>query len=162
MFRIRDMFGEWRHLEANITDLRGDRRVRGVVFNARDMTERVELEEQLTRQAFHDGLTDLPNRALFRDRLDQALARWAIARRLRSLLLIDLDGFKQVNDSLGHRRRRRAAPGGCATLPGAERGPTDTLARLGGDEFALLLAGADEPTAMEWRVGCTSVSPSRS
>ena len=69
--------GEWRHLEAHVTDLRPDRRIRGVVLNARDITERVRLEEQLTRQAFHDGLTGLANRALFRDRLDQALARSA-------------------------------------------------------------------------------------
>ena len=51
------------------------REIRGVVLNARDITDRVQLEEQLTRQAFHDGLTGLPNRALFRDRLDHALSR---------------------------------------------------------------------------------------
>ena len=67
-------------LEANVTDLRDDRQVRGVVFNARDITERVRLEEELTRQAFHDGLTGLANRALFRDRLDHALAQLACGR----------------------------------------------------------------------------------
>ena len=75
VFRMPNRFGEWRHLEAHVTDLRDDRQIRGVVLNARDITERVRLEEELTRQAFHDGLTGLANRALFRDRLDQALAR---------------------------------------------------------------------------------------
>ena len=72
------------------------------MLNARDVTERVRLEEELTRQAFHDGLTDLANRALFRDRLDQALARSARSKEVLAVLLVDLDGFKQVNDSLGH------------------------------------------------------------
>ena len=57
VFRVRDRFGEWRHLEASVTDLRADRWVRSVVLNARDVTERIALEEELTRQAFHDGLT---------------------------------------------------------------------------------------------------------
>src|SRR5204863_73248 len=69
--------------------------------NSRQLT-RIRLEEELTRQAFHDGLTDLPNRALFRDRLDQALARCERSREPLAVLLVDLDGFKQVNDSLGH------------------------------------------------------------
>jgi diguanylate cyclase (GGDEF)-like protein/PAS domain S-box-containing protein len=148
LFRMRNKFGEWRQLEAHVTDLRADRRVRGVVFNARDTTERLRLEEQLTRQAFHDGVTDLPNRALFRDRLDQALTRSARSRDPLAVLLVDLDGFKQVNDSLGHDAgdellrevARRFAEG---VQPG------DTLARLGGDEFALLVDGAGEPQAAE-------------
>ena len=102
VFRLANRFGEWRHLEAHVTDLRDDRHIRGVVLNARDVTERVRLEEELTRQAFHDGLTGLANRALFRDRLDQALARSERSREPLAVLLIDLDGFKQVNDSLGH------------------------------------------------------------
>ena len=148
LFRMRNRFEEWRHLEAHVTDLREDRQVRGVVLNARDVTERIRLEDQLTRQAFHDALTDLPNRALFRDRLDQALARSSRSLDVMSVLLVDLDGFKQVNDSLGHdvgdellRPRGRA-------LHHAVR-PSDTLARLGGDEFALLLDGANEPQAAE-------------
>jgi diguanylate cyclase (GGDEF)-like protein/PAS domain S-box-containing protein len=102
VFRLLDKFGEWRHLEANVTNLQNDRRVRGVVLNARDITERIQLEEELTHQAFHDGLTGLANRALFRDRLDQALARSERSREALAVLLVDLDGFKQVNDGLGH------------------------------------------------------------
>jgi len=146
LFRVLNRFDEWRSLEANVTDLRGDRQVRGVVLNARDVTERERLEEELTRQAFHDGLTDLANRALFRDRLDHALAQSARARDALAVLLVDLDGFKQVNDSLGHDAgdhllREVAGRFAAVTRPG------DTLARLGGDEFALLLEGANEPMA---------------
>src|SRR4029078_1073333 len=78
-FLVTDRFGEWRHVEAHLTDLRHDRQIRGVLFNARDITERVRLEQELTRQAFHDGLTGLANRALFQDRLEQALAASARA-----------------------------------------------------------------------------------
>src|SRR5438270_8900727 len=102
VFRMVNEFGEWRHLEAHVTDLRPDRQIRGIVLNARDVTERLRLEEELTHQAFHDGLTGLPNRALFRDRLDQSLARSKRSHEGLAVLLLDLDGFKQVNDSLGH------------------------------------------------------------
>ncbi len=102
VFRLQNKFGEWRQVEAHVTDLRHDRHIRGVVLNGRDVTERVRLEEELTHQAFHDGLTGLANRALFRDRLDQSLARSARTGESVAVLFVDLDGFKQVNDTLGH------------------------------------------------------------
>jgi diguanylate cyclase (GGDEF)-like protein/PAS domain S-box-containing protein len=147
VFRMRNRFAEWRHLEAHVTDLRSDRRIRGVVLNARDTTERVRLEEELTRQAFHDGLTNLANRALFRDRLDLALARSERSREVLSVLLVDLDGFKQVNDSLGHDAGDQLLQQVAARFTEVSR-PSDTLARLGGDEFALLLEGANEQGAV--------------
>jgi diguanylate cyclase (GGDEF)-like protein/PAS domain S-box-containing protein len=146
LFRVSNRFDEWRTLEANVTDLRADRQVRGIVLNARDVTERVRLEEELTRQAFHDGLTGLANRALFRDRLDHALARGPRARSSLAVLLVDLDGFKQVNDSLGHDAGDQLLRQIAERFSAVSR-PSDTLARLGGDEFALLLEGANEGTA---------------
>ena len=147
MLRMKNRFGEWRWLEAHVTDLRDDRLIRGVVLNSRDVTERVRLEEELTHQAFHDRLTDLANRALFRDRLDQALARSERSREALSVLLIDLDGFKQVNDSLGHDAGDDLLKQVANRLSTAIR-PSDTLARLGGDEFAMLLEGANEQGAI--------------
>ena len=146
VFRLLNRFGEWRHLEAHVTDLRSDRQIRGVVFNARDISERVRLEEQLTRQAFHDGLTGMANRALFRDRLDQALARSARSLGVLAVLLVDLDGFKQVNDSLGHDAGDELLKVVAERFE-SELRPSDTLARLGGDEFAVLIDGAHESQA---------------
>jgi diguanylate cyclase (GGDEF)-like protein/PAS domain S-box-containing protein len=142
-FLVSNRFGEWRHLDAHVTDLRGDRHIRGVVLNARDVTERVQLEEELSHQAFHDGLTGIANRSLFNDRLEQALVRSARSGDPLAVLLVDLDRFKQVNDSLGHSR-------GDALLQqfahrfGSVTRASDTLARLGGDEFAVLVDGANE------------------
>jgi diguanylate cyclase (GGDEF)-like protein/PAS domain S-box-containing protein len=146
LFRSVNRFEEWRTLEANITDLRADRQIRGVVLNARDVTERVRLEEELTRQAFHDGLTGLANRALFRDRLDHALAQGKRTRESLAVLLVDLDGFKQVNDSLGHDAGDQLLEQVAKRFADVIR-PGDTLARLGGDEFAVLLEGANELTS---------------
>ena len=147
VFRLMNRFGEWRHLEAHVTDLRGNRQIRGVVFNARDISERVRLEEQLTQQAFHDGLTGMANRALFRDRLEQALARSERSLNVLAVLLVDLDGFKQVNDSLGHDAGDKLLQA-VAERFAAEIRPSDTLARLGGDEFAVLIDGAHESHAI--------------
>jgi diguanylate cyclase (GGDEF)-like protein/PAS domain S-box-containing protein len=147
VFRMRNQSGEWRHLEAHVTDLREDRSVRGVVLNARDVTERIALEEQLTHQAFHDNLTGLANRALFRDRLDQALARAGRSDRVLAVLLVDLDGFKQVNDSLGHDAGDQLLQEVAQRFDSLVRA-SDTVARFGGDEFALLLEEITEHDAV--------------
>jgi diguanylate cyclase (GGDEF)-like protein/PAS domain S-box-containing protein len=146
VMRVQARSGDWRHLDAHVSDLRNDRHVRGVVLNARDVTERVLLEGELTHQAFHDTLTGLANRALFRDRLEQTIARAKRSRDTFAVLLFDLDGFKQVNDSLGHTAGDELLRAAADRLGSVTR-PDDTLARLGGDEFALLLEGTDETGA---------------
>lgn len=112
----------------------------------RDVTERKLLEAQLTRQAFHDPLTGLANRGLFRNRVEHALAR--ISRRTGSIavLFLDLDDFKKVNDTLGHGAGDELLNLVAGRISGCVR-PTDTVARLGGDEFAILLEEAHGPEA---------------
>ena len=112
----------------------------------RDVSARREAEDQVRHMALHDTLTGLPNRALFRDRLNQAIAHTARTNSPFAVLACDLDRFKAINDSLGH-------PAGDELL--REVGermrsvlrPYDTIARLGGDEFAIVLAYLDEPCA---------------
>jgi diguanylate cyclase (GGDEF)-like protein/PAS domain S-box-containing protein len=109
-----------------------------------DITERKRAEEQLLYDAFHDGLTRLPNRALFTDRLDRALER---AKRRDdftiAVLFLDLDRFKVVNDSLGHMTGDQLLIGVARRLEGALR-QVDTVARLGGDEFVVLLEDIED------------------
>jgi diguanylate cyclase (GGDEF)-like protein/PAS domain S-box-containing protein len=113
-----------------------------------DVTEKKEAEERLEQQAFHDSLTGLPNRRLFMDRLGQALRRTRRRRKLSvAVLFMDLDGFKVVNDSLGHDTGDRLLVEVAKRLGGCLR-PEDTLARFGGDEFVVLIEGAGASDAV--------------
>jgi diguanylate cyclase (GGDEF)-like protein/PAS domain S-box-containing protein len=112
--------------------------ITGVSVIARDITQRQQLEEQLLRQALHDPLTGLANRALFTDRLEHALARGRRPGVTVAILVIDLDGFKDINDSLGHDAGDDLLTIAGMRLQGHAR-PSDTMARLGGDEFGVLL-----------------------
>jgi diguanylate cyclase (GGDEF)-like protein/PAS domain S-box-containing protein len=112
---------------------------------ALDITEQRELEARLQHQANHDTLTGLPNRALLVDRLDQALSRARRGGVPCAVFFLDLDRFKEINDSLGHSSGDRLLVAAADRLRRCLR-EGDTLARLGGDEFAVLIENVAEPT----------------
>lgn len=126
----------YEYLLAPVRDEQGQ--VEAVAGGARDVTERKAAEEKHRRSAYYDDLTALPNRYLFGERLGQEIRRAGRTRLPLALLFIDLDGFKRVNDQLGHeagdKLLRQSAARICQCVPGP-----DTVARFGGDEFAALL-----------------------
>lgn len=128
----------------------------GVLVSAaiRDVTDRRRLEQELRQQAFHDSLTGLANRALFANRAGHALARGRRRQGSVALLLIDVDDFKSINDTLGHQTGDRLLVLIAERLRRCTRSE-DTCARLGGDEFAVLLdsaGGVDEGARMAERI----------
>ena len=120
----------------------------GRVWSFRDVTEQKRMEKELAHQAFHDSLTNLANQALFRDRVEHALARSARAGEPMAVLFLDLDNFKRVNDSLGHTAGDELLVSVAERLRGCLR-LSDTAARLGGDEFAILLEGVGDEAEAE-------------
>ena len=115
--------------------------VRNHVAMLTDMTERKEAEDQLRYLSDFDPLTDLPNRRLLRDRTIQAIARARRRHEQAALLIIDLDRFKNINDSLGHGSGDTVLKIIASRLSEQAR-DSDTISRLGGDEFVILLAGS--------------------
>jgi PAS domain S-box-containing protein len=163
-YRVRHKDGSWRTLESTASPIRNAKgQTDKLVIVNRDITERKRAEEMLAHNAFHDGLTNLPNRALFLDRLQHTLT---LSKRHPNykfaVLLIDIDEFRLVNDSMGHSagdelliqiaRRlldsvRRADTVSRPRTSGMPERPAndDTLARLGGDEFSILLDDVRDP-----------------
>jgi PAS domain S-box-containing protein len=164
-YRVRHKDGSWRFLESTASAIRSpEGETDGLVIVNRDITQRRRAEEKLAHQSFHDGLTNLPNRALFLDRLQRAIT---VSRRHSdfkfAVLFIDIDKFKVFNDSLGHAAGDdlllQIAQRLTASLRGADtisRPPVDdsvesfagetTLARPGGDEFTVLIEELHDPS----------------
>ncbi len=162
-YRMRHKDGSWKVLESTASVILNEKgNTQKLVIVNRDITERKRAEETLAHHAFYDGLTDLPNRALFLDRLQHALVR---ARRHRdykfAVLFVDVDDFKVVNDSLGHTagdtvlvevaRRliasfRESDSIGRSTTETRAESSTESIARLGGDEFTVLLEDVSKPS----------------
>ncbi|MEJ7842720.1 MAG: EAL domain-containing protein [Rubrobacter sp.] len=142
--RVRQADGSWRWFEAVAANLLDDPSVGGVAVYLHDVTEKKKLRDQLAYRAFHDPLTGLPNRALFEDRLDHAFARAGRHRGSVTVLFVDLDDFKAVNDGFGHKVGDTILMALGRRLEACLR-PGDTVARLGGDEFAVLLEDGDDP-----------------
>ena len=135
-------------LESVGSNLLDDPAIAGLALNFRDVSERKALEEQLRQLAFHDPLTLLANRSLFRNRVQHALALTQRSHQRLAVMFLDLDNFKNVNDSLGHDAGDRLLQAAAQRLVKSTR-PSDTVARLGGDEFAILLEGINESTDVE-------------
>lgn len=134
--------GSWRDAEIVVTNLQEDPAVRGIVLNVRDISERKSLEAELQHRALHDPLTDLANRSLFRESSSRSLARAAREDRSVAVLFLDVDDFKQINDSLGHAAGDRMLQAIAERLRSCIRA-YDVAARLGGDEFGVLVEESD-------------------
>jgi diguanylate cyclase (GGDEF)-like protein/PAS domain S-box-containing protein len=139
-------------LEIVGSNLMNDPAVNGLALNFRDISERKALEEKLRQLAFHDPLTLLANRSLFRDRVQHALTLAQRGPNSVAVLFLDLDNFKNINDSLGHEAGDRLLQAVAQRLVGNTRS-SDTVARLGGDEFAVLIEGITTSAEAEYLAG---------
>ncbi|HEY3332148.1 MAG TPA: EAL domain-containing protein [Capsulimonadaceae bacterium] len=137
-FRVRHTDGSWRSMEASGNNQLDTPAIRGVVINSRDVTERRKAEEQLDYLAYHDVLTDLPNRLLFNNHLYRAIERARREAKMVGVVFLDLDRFKIINDTLGHAIGDLLLRSVSQRLLHVIRN-SDTVARWGGDEFTIIL-----------------------
>ncbi|MFO8049493.1 MAG: PAS domain S-box protein [Desulfosudaceae bacterium] len=127
--------------EENVSLIRDEKQQPvGILGISRDITERKQAEETIRQMAYHDSLTGLPNRKLFSDRVGLALAQAGRDQNNVAVIMLDLDNFKNINDSLGHDAGDLLLKTAAGRLQAAMR-KSDTVARFGGDEFMLLLPG---------------------
>jgi diguanylate cyclase (GGDEF)-like protein/PAS domain S-box-containing protein len=131
---------------ASWVDASADAGAAHLVMIVEDITDRKALEAQLVHRSLHDPLTGLPNRLLFRDRLEHALLRGHRERTATCVLIIDLDGFKAINDRYGHPMGDRVLVGFADRLRSVLRA-SDTAARLGGDEFSIVCENTERADA---------------
>jgi diguanylate cyclase (GGDEF)-like protein/PAS domain S-box-containing protein len=153
-FRMLRKDGSIRDVEAVIANQVQRPSVAGYVTNVRDTTERKKFEELLSHRALHDPLTGLANRQLILDRADRMLVRARRAGQPVAAFFVDLDNFKDTNDSLGHEAGDRLLQSVASRLVGLLRS-SDTVGRLGGDEFVILAEGvslADGPKSIAERI----------
>ena len=141
--RCRHADGRYIEVEVTGTNRLDDADLNAIILTVRDVSTQNTLRRELSRQAFEDPVTGLPNRALLHDRIGTALRRHARQSGRVSLLLIDLDDFKKVNDTLGHMAGDDFLRAVAQRMTTVVR-PSDTLARLGGDEFAVLVEDLDD------------------
>jgi len=142
---------EWRRLDGQwvshemyvVAEYDVDGLVIGTLAIGRDVTQRKAVEQQLLYQASYDALTGLPNRRMFGDRLREEIAKAVRSKKNVALLFIDLDRFKEVNDTLGHEIGDRLLADTAQRIRNCVR-ESDTVARLGGDEFVIILPEVDE------------------
>ncbi|HEY8283961.1 MAG TPA: EAL domain-containing protein [Chloroflexota bacterium] len=147
-FRVLHADGSYLWLTVMAVNRLRDPLLRGIVVTGRDITARKQTEADLAFQASHDALTRLPNRLLLREKIEHTLGASPDGKKTASLLLLDLDRFKEVNDTLGHAAGDLLLQEVSRRLRAALRAD-DVVARLGGDEFAILLPDALEPTALQ-------------
>jgi len=139
VFINRKKTGELYHEEKTITPLKNkDGKITHYISTGKDVTERIQTQERLHYLAYHDVLTGLANRALFTERLEHAITRSRNAKDHLAILFLDIDRFKNINDTLGHNLGDDLLKILANKLTGCLR-EGDTVARLGGDEFAVLL-----------------------
>lgn len=137
--------GQIHHMESRGDVIRdGDGKVVSVIVVSQDITERKRMEARMQRLAHYDVLTDLPNRALMSDRLQQAMGQVRRDGGLLAVMFLDLDRFKPVNDALGHEVGDLLLVQVAQRLQGCVKRETDTVSRIGGDEFVILLASIKE------------------
>ncbi|MGP4843559.1 bifunctional diguanylate cyclase/phosphodiesterase [Marinobacter sp. 1Y8] len=144
--RIRDQNGVWRDMEGAYTAMMNVPGVNGVVVSLRDLTELKAAQTELHRLAFYDPLTGLANRQLFKDRLAHVVRRSKRSGEAAALMFLDLDGFKRINDTLGHDVGDQLLETVAGWLTDCVR-EEDSVARLGGDEFVVLLSTVAGPDA---------------
>ncbi|MBK5913559.1 hypothetical protein CCR84_04325 [Rhodocyclus purpureus] len=138
--RLQHADGQWHWFLAQALNLSADAAIGGIVINAHDISRRKAAEEALAHRALHNGLTHLPNRALFMDRLQRALIRAQRNSTQLALICIDIDHFKHINDSLGHGIGDKLLVRISRRLSAAVKN-TDTVAHFGSDEFVVLVDG---------------------